>query len=236
MNTVVCVNLVPYETGSPRDAMQHTAMVSIIEQQIGSIFVATRADAPAVEKTYPSLDISCLDRDAQKEIGGPRSLPFIVEMMDYAAQVTADDDGVYWIGVLNSDIIVTDKFVVATGTAQERADQGILIHRTDIAELGDEPLNSNVLTKGIDGFLVTQRVWENLAHTYPDFALGEPGWGQGTEHWMRFHGIKHSKLMNHEVLHVRHGAFWKKNRTAVGNHNQRLYQQIKLLDDNKGKL
>ena len=236
MRTLICVNLVPYKEGSPRDIQQLSALMRLLDSDLGRVFVAVRDEAEEIEKRYPKLDILCLDRDAKKEIGGPRNLPFIKEMMQRVACIADTDPTVRWIGMLNSDILVTDDFERSAWASEKREDQGILIHRTDVAGICEAPQDKDVLHKGVDGFLVTPEVWSSLEHTYPDFALGEPGWGQGTEQWMQFHGLRHSKWTSHECLHVRHGAFWKRTRTAVANHNQRLFRQIKLLNETKGKL
>lgn len=234
-STSVCVNLVPYEEGTKQDGAQHAAYQSLELESFQNVSVAAlEVDLPALMEKYPGVEFCCLPRDAKEYVGGPRNLPFVKDMIEQAYKDGRPDT--YWIGMINSDI-------VATGVLTKRLDElaslgkdGIIIHRTDVASLDDYPEDGNVLNIGVDGFFVSVEMWERFRHSYPDWVLGEPGWGQGTELWMKFHNLKFEKLCNHECVHVRHRAFWKKQRTAVFRYNRRLYDGVKFLLDGKNKV
>lgn len=230
------VNLVPFREGTNHAENQRAAfevLERIVAENSSKVYLMTFCfdhEFEEIKRRFHTTPM-VLVRDAKREIGGPRSLPFIPEIMAQLAH-RCSEAGTRWIGFVNSDIIITQRMIDRLLAAPKEI-KAILCHRTDVEKPGGELLDENSLRNGIDGMFLEWQTWDRLKHTYPDWVLGEPGWGQGTQEWVTFHQVPHEYMGDHELLHVKHKAFWKYHRTAPLAHNRRLYQQVKTLNQTK---
>jgi len=228
MSAVIAVNWVPYKDQKRRD-QQREAMASldmpglvkvvcILEHDFIDHEDALHEDRPG---DFPKMS-RLLTRDAVDEIGGDRHLPFLKEMMDAAydtAQTAVEVDHVpKWVGLLNSDIIVTLKGVDKLEELAREDIEVAVVHRRSLRTGQD-------FMGGVDGFFIRTTSWPLFRQPFPDFVLGEPGWGEGVRDW--FQGrTKVSRICDGAFLHRDHPRNWDFSKTPATLHNQGLYQSV----------
>lgn len=150
-------------------------------------------------------------------IAGYRKLPYVKDLLDLGTWI-----GTPWIGFFNSDIILTLKFW-DTFKKKEEEEEVFLTKRTDIDHVDQDPKEgARLLDDSTDGIVIRREVWLRLRDTYPDFVVGEPGWGYCTNLWVKRHGLKVHQLRNHECLHVRHEGLWKSIKSPEQERNLKL--------------
>lgn len=129
------------------------------------------------------------------DVTGERHLPYVKDLLDF--DITSR-----WVGLMNSDIILTPKFKETW--FKSKADV-LLTKRTDIGALGEEPsLDNRLMDHSTDGILIKRAVWNRYRDDYPDYILGLAGWGYGTNLWARANSLRIEQMANHECLHVTH--------------------------------
>jgi len=228
MTVSVAVNLVPYSNSERcRQKSQFVAFTSI-KAELEMYPFCFEGEVKYISNAY-SLDPLLLKRNSQKEIGGGRQLPFIKEMIKEIIDphwCCVDLGKNEWIGVINSDILITLKFLPKI-KAIEPEIHAVAVHRTDVNQFfKDPPVKSGILHNGVDAFFMRYHVWKKWFDDFPDWVLGEPGWGQGAVKWCQLKGIPFVSLKGHETLHERHRAYWKTHMTPTKQHNQKLYRQV----------
>jgi len=222
MTVSVAVNLVRYPAKSRRDVVQRATSDRIF-LNFAAYFYCFPGEVDHFD-TFYAVKPTMLMRDSIEEIGGHRTLPFITEMIGRIL-VSGGDSG-EWIGVVNSDIY-------ATQTLEDRLEDfgpdvhAVAVHRTDVDHLfEDPPTQAGILHNGVDSFFMRRHVWDEWIESFPDWVLGEPGWGQGAVKWCQLKGIPFKSLKGHETLHERHRAYWKTHMTPTKQHNQKLYRKV----------
>jgi len=125
------------------------------------------------------------------DLVGPRKLPRIRDLMDYAVEALGCTDRP--VGLMNSDIVLS--FVGMQALAESKADI-ILLSRNDVdaltllnavSEQGmlQETFKSMPVNAGIsaDGWFVRPKAWEVLRKHYPkEMLIGEPWWDTAAIH------------------------------------------------------
>jgi len=221
MTVSVAVNLVPYSSSEERRSKsQFIAFTSLVSELWAYPFCFTE-ELVRLSSEF-STDMIVLNRNSQEEIGGKRTLPFIRDMIGEILESTGDG----WVGIINSDIYVTPNFRPKIESLSPDI-HAVAVHRTDVNQFfKDPPVKSGILHNGVDTFFMRYHVWEKWFDSFPDWVLGEPGWGQGAVKWCQLKGIPFVSLKGHETLHERHQAFWKTNMTPTKQYNQKLYKQV----------
>jgi len=224
MTTAVAVNLVKYVHNTPRDVSQYMAFSSL-QQEFQVYPFCFPGEVEFFKKNY-GVKPWLLSQDSRSLVGGHRQLPFIKEMIE----TVLESSGIQWIGFINSDILVTpklSKMIESLGPySPVPTIQAVIAHRTDVDSFVHTPVDRDILHNGVDTFFMRRLTWRLMISDYPNWVLGEPGWGQGTVKWCQLHGIPFKSLKGHETLHERHDAYWKKRATPATAHNQDLYRQV----------
>lgn len=161
---------------------------------------------PAISVLF--LHDNDLRRTGLERFGRP--LPFVRDLID-RADYEGEWSGDYWIGTFNSDIVVTPRLIELV--AENSVAESIHIHRTDVDDLTSRS-NAEVDVASVDGWLLRNSLWEVLWRgecSYPDFMLGEPGWGYATTVWAASQKLTAYHLNEpFACMHVRHSGEWKK--------------------------
>jgi len=210
LNTVV--NWVPYgeETAQFQNQKQaHEEFLRLKPAWADLIVALLPAEKRSIDpKNLPAgAKMVNLTRQATGYEFGDRCLPFVTDLMDCAKNGSSASD---WIGVLNTDILVSPKFFEAIERLSEDTDV-ILVHRTDIDHINMPPEEGIKVNRRrcADGFFTRSRFWEEHGHLWSGFVLGAPWWDTWSIWFCNTMQISVQRFQDHECLHVNHPRKWR---------------------------
>jgi hypothetical protein len=153
-------------------------------------------DDSAGDSRLEQLRVLRLDARLVSRASGPRK-PIVTEMLDVLA-AEAERRGIFRIGLVNGDIVVTAA-AIARATATPRPALGV--SRTDTGP--GEP--ESLLLHGVDMFTFDVGFWRRERRRFRAYVLGEPVWDNVFAAVAACHG---GELLNRErlLLHQRHPA------------------------------
>lgn len=207
----ICISLADHEDPAQK-ARQDRARESWLACHQNGLGLPVLRGLPAISVFF--LHDNELRRTGLERFGRP--LPFVRDLLDRADYEGEWEDkrewsGDYWIGTFNSDIVVTPRLIELV--SENSVAESIHVHRTDVDDL-ETRRNAKVDVASVDGWLIKNSLWEVLWRgecSYPDFMLGEPGWGYGTTVWAASQKLRMFHLNKPlACLHVRHRGEWKK--------------------------
>jgi hypothetical protein len=118
---------------------------------------------------------------------GPRHLPFLKDLMDYAASRATSLDAL--IGFCNSDVILRRHFFdrLDNGAAKNAA---ALIRVVDIPSVARmDEIQHRFCAVSFDGLVMEKTMWERERSSVFDYVLGEPWWDGGMMFWAQKMGL-----------------------------------------------
>lgn len=165
-----------------------------------------------------------LKRNSKTEIGNHRDLPYIKEILNWAAMIECGK-----IGYINSDILVGDEFY---RSLQEDAD-AYIFPRSDIVETSSEAFmkgGRKVIYGGdqhigADGFFFDRQWWINNRDKFPDdLIIGETEWDTCYRILIARHSSNY--IESRVLYHVYHNAKWTTTSPGAVN-NVKIWEQVK---------
>src|SRR6185312_1011922 len=196
-----------------------------------------RASWETVNKLDPAWSTVFFDctKDARRtseQLGDSRSLPYLKDVIDFAA-ASADPDDV--VCLTNAD----SRLVTDAGPVIRRAmRQCDCLYSRRIQVSGEPPIGRHrelamlPVDAGVD--LIAFRVgwWRENAATFPDFLIGCDTWDCAYSRIIARSGGK--ELTPPVVIHEMHGSFWKRPENIETNpgqrHNRWLYRSWAVLN------
>ncbi len=164
-------------------------------------------------------EIALLDRDA-RDIGEPRDLAFLKDMINTACERIGRDD---YILYTNMDVICTPRIYERL---LRHPGGTIEYHRRDIQPVEkyqDAFLEQYIIREtGVDGFAITPKRWDDINEYLPDVIIGEPHWDTIFSGILKTHFSREKNTK--DLYHTEHGQGWDtSNLTVAGKHNDRHF-------------
>ena len=154
------------------------------------------------------------------DLVGPRKLPRIRDLMDYAMEALGCTDRL--VGLMNSDILLS--FTGMQALTESKADV-ILLSRNDVDALTlmnavdqqgvlEETFKSKPVNSGIsaDGWFMRPKAWEVLREYYPkEMLIGEPWWDTAAIHLSKAFSrtLQVESLTDKHAYHPLHRGTWE---------------------------
>lgn len=165
------------------------------------------------------------ERTSASAFGDSREMPFIRDMLDYAATWSKRDDSI--IVLTNADVCFTPGL---TGWVLDAiASHGsAFTHRWDFAKLVTRKINERHVGRGAwypgsDAFAFTVGWWKANRERFPDMVLGCECWDLVMRNLIRLTG---GTEIERAIYHEKHASFWEQpsnHNTNPGNvHNRAL--------------
>jgi len=206
MNTIVIAfNYVDFQDQKKRDR-QITAMRVMDNSPEWAFPIALGFDGDAGADKYGIHTFNVLRRNSRNDMGNTRDLPYIKEMLDWAAKIECGK-----IGYINSDILLGDEFYEAIQGDYD----AFIFPRSDIAETnstkfcrGDfKVIYGGDQHIGADGFFFDKTWWLNNRDLFPDdLIIGETEWD--TCYRKIIADATDNYLEKRVLYHVYHDAKW----------------------------
>jgi len=155
----------------------------------------------------------------QVDLVGPRNLPRIRDLMDYAVETLGCTDRL--VGIMNSDLVLS--FTGMKALAESKADivllsrndvdAGVLEDAVDDEGMLQDTFKSKAVNSGIsaDGWFMKPRAWEVLREYYPkEMLIGEPWWDTCAIHLSKAfcRVLQVESLTDKHAYHPLHRGAW----------------------------